>query len=118
MQAELDALMHNDTWTLVPFPPANHKPIGCKWVYKIKYHSTVPSNATKPVLLLRVIPRLEGIDYRETFSPTAKLTTVRCLLAIALLLAIGSSINWMFKMPSFMVIFMRSSTWMFPLVFA
>ncbi|CAL9013946.1 unnamed protein product [Prunus brigantina] len=37
MKAELDALQLNCTWTLVPLPPG-HKPIDCKWVYKIKYN--------------------------------------------------------------------------------
>ncbi|XP_021831999.1 uncharacterized protein LOC110771952 [Prunus avium] len=117
MQAELDALMHNDTWTLVPLS-TGHKPIGCKWVYKIKYHSDGSVERYKARLVAKGYTQLEGIDYQETFSPTAKLTTVRCLLAIAASRNWFLSIQLMFKMPFFMVILMRSSTWMFPLVFA
>ncbi|XP_021997517.1 uncharacterized protein LOC110894606 [Helianthus annuus] len=36
MNDELSALYSNDTWDLVD-PPKGKKPIGCKWVYKIKY---------------------------------------------------------------------------------
>ena len=38
MQAELQALQTNNTWTLTDLP-ANKKAIGCRWVYKIKYHA-------------------------------------------------------------------------------
>lgn len=38
MQQELQALESNGTWTLQPLP-AGKKSLGCKWVYKIKYHS-------------------------------------------------------------------------------
>ena len=34
--AKIVALEANHTWTLTPLP-ANKKPIGCKWVYKVKY---------------------------------------------------------------------------------
>jgi len=36
MKKENDALIKNGTWRLVD-PRFNVKPIGCKWVYKIKY---------------------------------------------------------------------------------
>lgn len=38
MKEEYDALIANETWSLVA-PPANKKVIGCKWVFKIKRHS-------------------------------------------------------------------------------
>ena len=38
MQAEIAALQQNNTWTLVDLPQ-DKTPIGCKWVYKIKYKS-------------------------------------------------------------------------------
>jgi len=38
MNAKLEALKDNKTWSLVPLP-VGQKPIGCKWVYKIKYKS-------------------------------------------------------------------------------
>jgi len=36
MDEKLSALQLNQTWTLTPLPTGK-KPIGCKWVYKIKY---------------------------------------------------------------------------------
>ncbi|MFS8020746.1 putative RNA-directed DNA polymerase [Helianthus anomalus] len=36
MNLEMEALLRNKTWELVDLPN-NRKPIGCKWIYKIKY---------------------------------------------------------------------------------
>ncbi|CAL8989481.1 unnamed protein product, partial [Prunus brigantina] len=82
MKAELDALQLNRTWTLVPLPPG-HKPIGCKWVYKIKYNSDGSIERYKACLVAKGYTQIEGVDYSETFSPTAKITTLRCLLSVA-----------------------------------
>ena len=82
MQAELDALALNNTWSLVSLP-TGYKLIGCKWVYRIKYHSDGTIERYKARLVAKGYTQVEGVDYIETFSPTAKLTTLRCLLAIA-----------------------------------
>ena len=38
IKAELDALESTNTWSVVPLPQGKH-PIGCRWIYKIKYRS-------------------------------------------------------------------------------
>jgi hypothetical protein len=35
MNSKLQALIDNQTWSLVPLPPGK-RPISCKWVYRIK----------------------------------------------------------------------------------
>lgn len=82
MHSELDALEANHTWTLVPLP-LHQRPIGCKWVFKIKYHSDGTIERYKARLVAKGFTQREGIDYKETFAPVAKLITVRCLLTIA-----------------------------------
>ena len=82
MAAELSALEQNHTWTLTPLP-FGHRPIGCKQVYKIKHNSDGTIERYKARLVAKGFTQREGIDYKETFAPVAKLATVRCLLAIA-----------------------------------
>ncbi|KAI5333443.1 hypothetical protein L3X38_023574 [Prunus dulcis] len=82
MQSELAALEANHTWTLMALP-AHKKAIGCKWVYKIKRHSNGTIERCKARLVAKGYTQMEGIDYHETFSPVAKLTTVRVLLSLA-----------------------------------
>ncbi|RVW15472.1 Retrovirus-related Pol polyprotein from transposon RE1 [Vitis vinifera] len=82
MQSELAALEANHTWSLTSLPPGK-KPIGCRWIYKIKRHSDGTIERFKARLVAKGYTQLEGIDYHDTFSPTAKMITVRCLLALA-----------------------------------
>lgn len=84
MQHEIAALQANNTWTLMPLP-SHKRPIGCKWVYKIKLKPDGTVERYKARLVAKGYSQIEGVDYKETFAPMAKLVTVRVLLSIAAL---------------------------------
>ena len=81
MAVEISALEANHTWVLTPLP-SHKKTIGCKWVYKVKYKSDGSVERYKARLVAKGFTQKEGLDYLETFSPVAKLVSVKSLLAI------------------------------------
>jgi hypothetical protein len=82
MDKELAALEANHTWDFTPLPSGKH-PIGCKWVYKIKFKFDGSIERYKARLVSKGYNQLEGIDYAKTFSPVAKLVTIRSFVALA-----------------------------------
>ena len=78
MDDEIIALRENDTFELVP-PPEDRNIVGGRWVYTVK---TGPKKAEtfKACYVAKGYSQVSGSDYHETFSPTARMSSIRVLL--------------------------------------
>ncbi|CAH9051136.1 unnamed protein product [Cuscuta europaea] len=83
MADEFNALINNNTWDLVPFDNSKNI-VGCKWIYKTKYHSDGSLERHKARLVAQGFNQQAGIDFSETFSPVVKPTTVRIVLTLVI----------------------------------
>ena len=83
MDVEYAAFIQRETWTLVP-RPIDANVVSCKWVYSLKYNPDGSIARYKARLVARGFSQAYGLDYHETFSPVARLSSIRVLFSIAL----------------------------------
>ena len=72
----------NRTWTVVSLPPGKNV-VGCKWVFPTKYNADGTVERRKSRLVAKGFTQQEGVDFTDTFSPVAKLASVKLLLSLA-----------------------------------
>ena len=82
MDDEMNALIRNGTWKIVILPK-DKKPVGCKWVFTIKYNSDGLVERYKARLVAKGYTQEYGIDCEETFEVVAKMNIVRVLISLA-----------------------------------
>ena len=86
MKEELESLRAHDTWDIVSeseAEAAHRRPIGCKWVYKLKLKSDGTVDRFKARLVAKGFTQREGFDFHETFAPVMMYKSLRVLLCLA-----------------------------------
>lgn len=82
MEEEMMSLLKNQTWELVSLPTGKNI-IDNKWIFTEKRKSNGEIERYKARLVVRGFTQRYGIDYEETFSPVARMESIRILLALA-----------------------------------
>nr|GEW04208.1 zinc finger, CCHC-type [Tanacetum cinerariifolium] len=76
---KIGSIMENNTWILSDLPP------GCKWIFKRKTKVDGTIDKFKAQLVIQGFRQKERIDYFDTYAPVARITTIRLLLALAVI---------------------------------
>ena len=82
MIEEIYSIKRNGTWELVDLPKGK-KPIGLKWVFKLKRNPEGKVVKHKARVVAKGYVQKHGIDYEEVFAPMARIETIWVLSALA-----------------------------------
>ena len=79
---EFSPLLRNNTWEMTN-KIENQKVISCKTVLTNKLNSNGTLNRRKARIVARGCNQTYGVDYNEIFSPVARLSTLRLMIAVS-----------------------------------
>ncbi|GJQ98482.1 ribonuclease H-like domain-containing protein, partial [Tanacetum coccineum] len=82
MTDEYNALIKNNTWTLMPRPTYVNI-VRCMWLFRYKYLANDTLSHYKTRLVANDNTHVEGIDADETFSLVVKPGTIKTVLSLA-----------------------------------
>jgi hypothetical protein len=83
-EEEMEAHRLNGTWEIVKLPPGK-RAIGSRWFVKVKHHADGSLDRYKSRLVAKGYSQCPGFDFKETFAPTVRYSTIRIVLALAAL---------------------------------
>lgn len=82
VQSEVDSIASKHTWEIADLP-TNCKALKTKWIFKKKLKSDGTIDKFKARLVVVGFSQRKDVDYFETYSPVAKISTIRALIALA-----------------------------------
>jgi hypothetical protein len=85
MLKEYRSIIKNNVWDIVS-RPKDKSVVSSKWIYKIKHVADGSVENFKEIFVARGFTHKEVIDYEETFSLVARYTSIRTIIALALIL--------------------------------
>jgi hypothetical protein len=80
----MEAHRLNSTWEIVKLPPGK-RAIGSRWFMKVKFNADGSLDRYKARMVAKGYSQRPGFDFKETFAPTVRYSTIRIILAIAAL---------------------------------
>ena len=80
MDEDIRSLSEHNTYELTK-PPDDHNVIGGRWVYALK-EGADGSRQYKARYVAKGFSQIPDIDYQETFSPTARISSIRMLCSL------------------------------------
>ena len=82
MVEEYDSIVHNSVWDVV-LRPENKSVVSSCWIYKVEKATDGSVEKHKARFVTNGFSQVEGIDYDEAFSPVARYSTIRFMLALS-----------------------------------
>lgn len=82
MKSELTSIEKNENWSMVELP-LGMKPIGLKWVFKLKRDPNGKVSKQKARLVAKGYVQKQGIEFYEVFTPVARMETIWILHALS-----------------------------------
>jgi hypothetical protein len=82
MTEEYQSIIMNDVWEIVSRPKSKDV-VSSKWLFKIKHTVDGSIEKYKARFVARGFSQKEGIDYEETFTPMARYTSIRTIIALS-----------------------------------
>lgn len=79
---ELNQILKNQTWELVP-RPMDKNAIGTKWVFRNKLNEQGQVTRSYERLVCKGYSQVEGIYFKETFAPVARMEATRMFLVFS-----------------------------------
>jgi len=85
MFEEDQAIEEAETWTVHDFtnPPSGRKPIGSRWVFKVKHNADGSVERDKARIVAKGYSQQEGLDYAQTFTPVTRYDSLHLIIDLA-----------------------------------